>query len=97
MDEYDVERFYRDAKIVDIYQGARQIEKPTIARELLGRGFRALAKRASPHYSWGVVARRMITLAKSAVGAIFSRCRSLHYVEGKNRETSFAARLAPPQ
>jgi len=41
MDEYDVERFYRDAKIVDIYEGAREIEKLTIARELLGRDFRA--------------------------------------------------------
>ncbi|MBU0516873.1 MAG: acyl-CoA dehydrogenase family protein [Proteobacteria bacterium] len=41
MDEYDVERFYRDAKIVDIYEGAREIEKLTIARELLGRDFKA--------------------------------------------------------
>ncbi len=39
MDEYDVERFYRDAKIVEIYEGAREIEKITIAREMLGRGF----------------------------------------------------------
>jgi alkylation response protein AidB-like acyl-CoA dehydrogenase len=36
--EYDVERFYRDAKIVEIYEGAREIEKLTIAREVLGRG-----------------------------------------------------------
>ncbi|RJR51397.1 MAG: acyl-CoA dehydrogenase [Desulfobacteraceae bacterium] len=35
--EYDVERFYRDAKIVEIYEGAREIEKITIAREILGR------------------------------------------------------------
>ncbi|MBM4328831.1 MAG: acyl-CoA dehydrogenase [Deltaproteobacteria bacterium] len=39
MDEYDVERFYRDAKIVEIYEGTREIEKMTIARELLGREF----------------------------------------------------------
>ena len=38
MDEYDVERFYRDAKIVEIYEGAREIEKITIAKEMLGRG-----------------------------------------------------------
>lgn len=35
--EYDVSRFYRDAKIVEIYEGAREIEKITIAREILGR------------------------------------------------------------
>ena len=37
MDEYDVERFYRDAKIVEIYEGTKEIEKLTIAREILGR------------------------------------------------------------
>lgn len=36
MDEYDVQRFYRDAKIVEIYEGAKEIEKLTIAREILG-------------------------------------------------------------
>lgn len=35
--EYDVSRFYRDAKIVEIYEGAREIEKITIAKEILGR------------------------------------------------------------
>jgi acyl-CoA dehydrogenase len=35
--DYDVERFYRDAKIVEIYEGTKEIEKNTIARELLGR------------------------------------------------------------
>jgi acyl-CoA dehydrogenase len=37
MDEYDVQRFYRDAKIVEIYEGTKEIEKLTIAREILGR------------------------------------------------------------
>jgi acyl-CoA dehydrogenase len=37
MDEYDVERFYRDAKIVEIYEGTKEIEKLTIAREILGK------------------------------------------------------------
>ena len=37
MDEYDVERFYRDAKIVEIYEGTKEIEKVTIAREILGK------------------------------------------------------------
>jgi alkylation response protein AidB-like acyl-CoA dehydrogenase len=36
--EYGIERLYRDAKIVEIYEGAREIEKQTIAREILGRG-----------------------------------------------------------
>ena len=40
IDEYDVERFYRDAKIVEIYEGTREIEKVTIAREMLGRDFK---------------------------------------------------------
>jgi alkylation response protein AidB-like acyl-CoA dehydrogenase len=35
--EYGVERLYRDAKIVEIYEGAREIEKITIAREVMGR------------------------------------------------------------
>ncbi len=35
--EYGVERLYRDAKIVEIYEGTREIEKVTIAREVLGR------------------------------------------------------------
>jgi alkylation response protein AidB-like acyl-CoA dehydrogenase len=37
MAEYDVERFYRDAKIVEIYEATKEIEKNTIAREILGR------------------------------------------------------------
>ena len=35
--EYGVERHYRDVKIVEIYEGAREIEKITIAKEILGR------------------------------------------------------------
>lgn len=37
IDQFDVERFYRDAKVVEIYEGAKEIEKITIAREILGR------------------------------------------------------------
>jgi alkylation response protein AidB-like acyl-CoA dehydrogenase len=33
---YDVERFYRDAKITTIYEGTSEIQKKIIARELLG-------------------------------------------------------------
>jgi len=35
--DYDVERFYRDAKIVEIYEGTKEIEKNTIARRILGK------------------------------------------------------------
>ena len=33
--EYDVERYYRDAKIIDIYEGTKEIEKIIISRALL--------------------------------------------------------------
>jgi alkylation response protein AidB-like acyl-CoA dehydrogenase len=35
MADYDVERFYRDAKIIEIYEGTKEIEKLIIARTLL--------------------------------------------------------------
>jgi len=35
--EYEVERFYRDAKIMEIYEGTREIQKNTIAGVLLGK------------------------------------------------------------
>jgi alkylation response protein AidB-like acyl-CoA dehydrogenase len=35
--DYDIERFYRDSKIVEIYEGTKEIEKLIIARRLLGR------------------------------------------------------------
>lgn len=34
IDEYDVQRFYRDAKILEIYEGAKEAEKITIAKRL---------------------------------------------------------------
>lgn len=37
--DYDVQRFYRDAKIVEIYEGSKEVEKAIIARELLKRSF----------------------------------------------------------
>ncbi|MBP1731167.1 MAG: acyl-CoA dehydrogenase [Deltaproteobacteria bacterium] len=37
--EYDVQRFYRDAKIVEIYEGSKEVEKAVIGRELLKRVF----------------------------------------------------------
>lgn len=35
--EYEVERIYRDAKITEIYEGTREIQKNTIAGQLLGK------------------------------------------------------------
>jgi alkylation response protein AidB-like acyl-CoA dehydrogenase len=37
LSEYDVERFYRDAKITEIYEGTKEIQKNTIASSLIGR------------------------------------------------------------
>jgi acyl-CoA dehydrogenase len=39
VDDFDVERFYRDAKITQIYEGTTEIQKMVIARELHGKGF----------------------------------------------------------
>jgi alkylation response protein AidB-like acyl-CoA dehydrogenase len=38
--EYDIQRFYRDAKIVEIYEGSREVEKAIIGTDLLKRGNR---------------------------------------------------------
>ena len=35
--EYEVERFYRDARITEIYEGTREIQKNTIAAALIGK------------------------------------------------------------
>ncbi|MEW5735187.1 MAG: acyl-CoA dehydrogenase family protein [Thermodesulfobacteriota bacterium] len=37
MREYDVERFYRDAKITEIYEGTKEIQKNTIASSVIGK------------------------------------------------------------
>ncbi len=37
MAEYDVERFYRDAKITEIYEGTKEIQKNTIASSVVGK------------------------------------------------------------
>jgi alkylation response protein AidB-like acyl-CoA dehydrogenase len=37
--EYDIQRFYRDAKIVEIYEGSKEVEKLIIGRELLSKSF----------------------------------------------------------
>ncbi|MCP4106666.1 MAG: acyl-CoA dehydrogenase [Desulfobacteraceae bacterium] len=35
--EYEVERFYRDAKITELYEGTKEIQKNTIASAVLGK------------------------------------------------------------
>jgi len=37
MDDTDVERFYRAAKVLEIYEGTKEVEKIVIGRRLLGR------------------------------------------------------------
>jgi acyl-CoA dehydrogenase len=39
VNDFDVERFYRDAKITQIYEGTTEIQKNIIARELQGKGY----------------------------------------------------------
>ncbi len=35
--EYDVERFYRDSKITEIYEGTKEVQLNTIAKDVLGK------------------------------------------------------------
>jgi alkylation response protein AidB-like acyl-CoA dehydrogenase len=37
IDEYKVQRIFRDSKILEIYEGTKEIEKIIIARILLGK------------------------------------------------------------
>ena len=36
--EFPIERFFRDAKATQIYEGTNQIQRIVIARDVLGRG-----------------------------------------------------------
>jgi alkylation response protein AidB-like acyl-CoA dehydrogenase len=36
--ESDVERMYRDARVISIYEGTSEIQRIVIARDLLGAG-----------------------------------------------------------
>jgi alkylation response protein AidB-like acyl-CoA dehydrogenase len=38
--EYPAERYYRDAKITELYEGTSQIQRVVIARDLLGEAAR---------------------------------------------------------
>jgi len=35
--DYDIERFYRAAKVLEIYEGTKEVEKIVISREILGK------------------------------------------------------------
>lgn len=41
--ESDVERFYRDARVLTIYEGTSEMQRTVIARDLLARGAAALS------------------------------------------------------
>jgi alkylation response protein AidB-like acyl-CoA dehydrogenase len=43
--EFPLERYYRDAKITEIYEGTSEVQRIVIARELLGR----VARETAPH------------------------------------------------
>ena len=43
--EFPVERYYRDAKITEIYEGTSEVQRIVIARSLLARAERAVAAR----------------------------------------------------
>ena len=36
-DDYDIERFYRAAKVLEIYEGTKEVEKIVISREIIGK------------------------------------------------------------
>jgi alkylation response protein AidB-like acyl-CoA dehydrogenase len=44
--EFPVERYYRDAKITEIYEGTSEIQRLVIARQILGTQERAIARSA---------------------------------------------------
>ena len=37
MTEYEVERYYRDAKVMELHEGARDMQKDSIAQAVIGR------------------------------------------------------------
>jgi alkylation response protein AidB-like acyl-CoA dehydrogenase len=37
LDDYEIERFYRHAKIIEIYEGTKEVQKDNIARFLRRR------------------------------------------------------------
>ena len=45
--EFPVERYYRDAKITEIYEGTSEIQRLVIARQILGTQDRAVARSAA--------------------------------------------------
>src|SRR5207249_11239073 len=42
--EFPVERYYRDAKVAEIYEGTSEVQRPVIAPSILGLSRRALAQ-----------------------------------------------------
>ena len=72
--EFPAERYYRDAKVTEIYEGTSEIQKLVIARALLGDAMRELARIA--HEARAVRSRRA-SRAKRSRTAVVSRRASL--------------------
>ena len=51
MKEFPAERYYRDAKVTEIYEGTSEIQRLVIARALLGEAMRVMTRRSSPFAS----------------------------------------------
>ncbi|MFJ7365911.1 acyl-CoA dehydrogenase family protein [Peribacillus frigoritolerans] len=51
MQEYEVERLYRDARISRIFEGTNEINRLTIAKLLMKKGFQNVGTRLEPHFN----------------------------------------------
>ena len=68
--EFPVERYYRDAKVTEIYEGTSGIQRLVIARALLGE---AAAADGQPHHSSAVSASTFVTSRTLEVDPLVGR------------------------
>ena len=65
--EFPVERYYRDAKITEIYEGTSEIQRLVIARSILGRQARE-EPGLTPEPDPGLTRTRLVAVCYKAVG-----------------------------